>query len=85
MYESPEDLIPYKALTTRAFFPASSGPNSDPNVVQIFSKQGMVKYVFWMSDVLTSISFNKASMRVIQTHSLKKTLANVNMRGATVA
>ena len=69
---------------TRAFFPARSGPNSEPNWVQIFSEQGMVNYAFWMLDVLTSRSFNAASVREMQTLSRDTILAYVDVGGATV-
>ena len=67
------------------FFPARSGPNSEPNVVQIFSEQGAVKYSFQMPDILTYRSFNAASVRATRTLSLETTLAYVNVGGTTVA
>ena len=85
MNESPADLRLYKALKTRDFFPARSVPNSEPNMVHIFSEKVAVKYAFWMSYVLTSRSFNAASMRAIQRLSCETTFAYVNVVGATVA
>ena len=79
------DLRPYKAMTTRDFFPERSGPNSEPKVVHILSEQGLVKYEFYMSDVLTYISFNAASVRAMWKLSLETAPAYVNVGGKTVA
>ena len=78
------DLRSYKTLTTRDFFPARSGPNYEPSVIQIFSEQTEFKYAFLMSDILTSRSFNAASVRLTRKISHESTLTCVNVGGETV-
>ena len=84
MNEAPAYLRPYKALSTRDFFPARSEPNYEANVVQIFSEQGVVRYALWMSDVLTSTPFNSANVIAMRTLSQEKTRAYINVGGAKV-
>ena len=81
----PEDLIPYKTLTTRAFFHVRSGSNYEPNVVRIFSDQGAVKYALLMSDVWTSMSLNFVRIRAMRKLSCETIPIYVNVEGATVA
>ena len=59
------------------------GPNSEHNVVQIFSKQGAVKYAFWILDVLTSRSSNAEIVRAMWKLSRETTLTYFNVGGAT--
>jgi len=63
--------VPYNARTIKALQSFNSGSNSGPQIVQYFSDDGAVKYVFWMPPTVTSSSLSAACTNAIRTVSLE--------------